>query len=80
MHSVCQGIHSMFGQYGLILWSFALIYSSYPIVQLIICENQNVGMMPTADFSIGYTFKSRLIQKENVLIYSVWVDPVVTQQ
>lgn len=42
-------------------------------------KTKMLGMMPTADFSVGYTFKSRLIRKENVLIYSVWVDPGVTE-
>lgn len=47
------------------------------MVELIICGNQNVRNDTIALFSIGYTFKNRLIQKGNVLINSVWEDSVL---
>ena len=47
------------------------------MVELIICGNQNVRNDVMVHFSIGYTFKNRLIQKENVLINSIWEDSVL---
>lgn len=47
--------------------------------ELIIYGNQNVRNDGTSDFSIGYTFKSKLVQRANVFINSIWVDPGVTE-